>query len=185
MLDIIRPMSAAKRLPSPVKSPDRTIKDLLSYRIHQLANALSRSAALRYRRDHEVSLMEWRTLALLGDFSPMTLKQLARQSGLDKGLASRVVSGLVARGLVRRDTGPEDARERPLSLTAAGQEVFAGLMGAARMRDDMFRATLTPEEEAVLERAITKLVLVALAQEKTEETAPDDPARSSGNTSRS
>ncbi|MFC7556048.1 MarR family winged helix-turn-helix transcriptional regulator [Pseudoroseomonas wenyumeiae] len=93
-----------------------TIKDLLSYRIHQLANALSRGAAARYRREFDVSLMEWRTIALLGDFAPMTLKDLARQSGLDKGLASRVVSGLVQRGLVKRGTA-SDARELALSLT--------------------------------------------------------------------
>lgn len=162
-------MPAPKRLPPPVKSDERTIKDLLSYRIHQLANALSRGAALRYRRGFDVSLMEWRTLALLGDFAPMTLKHLARQSGLDKGLASRVVSGLVTRGLVRRETGAEDARELALSLTPAGREVFAGLMQAATARDDVFRATLTAEELDVLDRVIVKLVQAALHEVKAEE----------------
>src|SRR5690349_18918223 len=88
-----------------------TIKDLLSYRVHQLANALSRGAAARYRHEFGVSLMEWRTLALLGDFAPMTLKELAQQAGLDKSLASRVVAGLVERGFVLREIGSEDARE--------------------------------------------------------------------------
>ncbi|MBE9607335.1 MarR family transcriptional regulator [Acetobacteraceae bacterium H6797] len=151
-------------------TPDsRTIKDLLSYRIHQLANALSRGAALRYRRDFDVSLMEWRTIALLGDFAPMTLKQLARQSGLDKGLASRVVSGLVERDLVRRGAGLADARELALSLTPAGRKVFTGLMQAAKSRDDAFHEALTPEELAVLDKAITKLVQAALLQVKAEE----------------
>ena len=141
-----------------------TIKDLLSYRIHQLANALSRGAAARYRREFDVSLMEWRTIALLGDFAPMTLKDLARQSGLDKGLASRVVSGLVQRGLVKRGTA-SDARELALSLTPAGRTVFQGLMRAAGERDAAFRAVLTEAESACLESAIGKLIQVARAQD--------------------
>ena len=42
-----------------------TIKDLLSYRLHQVANLLSRGAELRYRREFGVSLWEWRSVALL------------------------------------------------------------------------------------------------------------------------
>jgi DNA-binding MarR family transcriptional regulator len=140
-----------------------TIKDLLSYRIHQLANALSRGAAARYRREFDVSLMEWRTIALLGDFAPMTLKDLARQSGLDKGLASRVVSGLVQRGLVKRGTAT-DARELALGLTPAGQVVFQGLMRSAGERDAAFHAALTEAEAACLESAIGKLMHVAKGQ---------------------
>lgn len=143
---------------------DRTIKDLLSYRVHKLANALSRGAALRYRQDFDVSLMEWRTIALLGDFAPMALKDIARQSGLDKGLASRVVSGLVSRGLIHRAPGQEDARELALSLTPDGQAVFHGLMSAATERDDAFRAALTEEELQALDTILAKLQQVALRQ---------------------
>ncbi|HWL79695.1 MAG TPA: MarR family transcriptional regulator [Roseomonas sp.] len=141
----------------------RTIKDLLSYRIHQLANALSRGAAARYRREFDVSLMEWRTIALLGDFAPMSLKDLARQSGLDKGLASRVVGGLVERGLVRRGTAA-DARELALSLTPAGRKVFRGLMRSAGERDAAFRAALTEAEMECLDSAIGKLLQAARQQ---------------------
>ena len=48
-----------------------TIRELLSYRIHRLAGALSRGAALRYRREFGVSLVEWRTIALLGGHAPV------------------------------------------------------------------------------------------------------------------
>src|SRR5690349_13523624 len=89
------------RLPSlSTESMAETIRDLLSYRIHRLAGALSRGAALRYRREFGVSLVEWRTIALLGGHAPLALKDLARQAGLDKSLVSRTVSALAARGLV-------------------------------------------------------------------------------------
>ena len=149
---------------SAVASDDRTIRDLLSYRIHRLANALSRGAALRYRRDFDVSLMEWRIIALLGSFAPLTLKALSQQSGLDKSLASRAVAGLVERRLVLREAGREDGREIALRLTAAGRRLHAGLMEAALERDDAFAACLTREEQAVLASAIRKLEAEARRQ---------------------
>jgi DNA-binding MarR family transcriptional regulator len=135
----------------------KTIKDLLSYRIHRLANALSRGAALRYRQEFEVSLMEWRIIALLGDFAPMTLKELAKESGLDKSLASRAVASLVERGLVLREIGRQDAREVALRLSAGGSRLHQGLMRAALERDEAFAACMSEEERAVLDRVIGRL----------------------------
>ena len=43
-----------------------TIRELLSFRLHVVANLLSRGAEMRYRREFGVSLWEWRTVALLG-----------------------------------------------------------------------------------------------------------------------
>jgi DNA-binding MarR family transcriptional regulator len=143
---------------------DRTIRDLLSYRIHRLANALSRGAALRYRRDFDVSLMEWRIIALLGSFAPMTLKALSQQSGLDKSLASRAVAALVDRRLVLREAGREDGREIALRLTPAGRKLHQGLMRGALERDDAFRDCLTKQEQEVLRSAIRKLEAEARRQ---------------------
>ena len=88
------------------------IRDLLSYRVHVVANLLSRGAELRYRREFGVSLWEWRTIALLGaSDEPLSLGHLARAAGIDKSQMSRVVSGLAKRnasgivflGCVRRE----------------------------------------------------------------------------------
>ena len=165
---------AARRLAgtTPETTPAETIKDLLSYRIHRLAGALSRGAALRYRREFGVSLMEWRTVALLGGFGPMALKDLARQSGLDKSQASRTVSGLVKRGLVLRDIGRDDAREVALRLSAAGRRLHDGLMLAARERDAAFLGCLTAPERAVLDAVITRLQAEARRQAELAATAP-------------
>jgi DNA-binding MarR family transcriptional regulator len=143
----------------------KTIRDLISYRIHRLANALSRGAALRYRQEFGVSLMEWRIVALLGDFAPMTLTGLARQGGLDKGLASRAVAGLVARGLVLRVAGRDDARAVALRLSANGRRLHEGLMRAALERDTAFSGCLTQAERTLLDGAIRKLEAEARRQE--------------------
>jgi len=152
------------RRPAADPGAPTTIKELLSYRIHRLANALSRGAAARYRREFGVSLMEWRILALLGGFAPLALRDLVKLSGLDKSQASRTVSALVGRGLVLRGAVAADGREVALRLSAAGGRLYQGLMRAARERDAAFRACLTATERAVLERAIARLEAEARRQ---------------------
>ena len=89
------------------------IRELLSYRLHEVANLLSRGAELRYRREFGVSLWEWRTIALLGGAAgPLSLNHLAHAAGIHKSQMSRVVSGLAKRKLVVRDANSQDANPK-------------------------------------------------------------------------
>jgi DNA-binding MarR family transcriptional regulator len=134
------------------------IRDLLSYRVHRVANLLSRSAELRYRREFGVSLWEWRTIALLGAAdAPRSPGDLARAAGIDKGQMSRVVSGLAKRKLVVRDANDADGRGVHLSLSKAGRKLYDGLIRAAAERDDAIRSCLSRNENEALERILGKL----------------------------
>ena len=134
------------------------IKDLISYQLHTVANLLSRGAELRYRREFGVSLWEWRTIALLGaSEEPHSLGHLARAAGIDKSQMSRVVSGLTRRKLVARDTNDKDGRGVHLRLSKTGRKLYTGLIDAAAERDAAFRRCLTSSENAVFEKALSKL----------------------------
>ena len=135
-----------------------TIRELLSYRLHQVANLLSRGAEMRYRREFGVSLWEWRTVALLGGaLEPQSLNELARAAGMDKSQMSRVVSGLTGKRMVRRETDAQDARGIRLSLTAAGKKLYRRLIRAAAERNSAFLGCLSAKERACLEQAMSKL----------------------------
>lgn len=135
-----------------------TIKELLSYRLHRLANLLSRGAEMRYRREFGVSLWEWRTLALLGGAQdPMSLNGLSRAAGVDKSQMSRVVAGLSARRLVLRADDKADGRGVKLRLSSAGRKVYEGLIVAAAERNAAFLGCLSAKERACLEGALEKL----------------------------
>jgi DNA-binding MarR family transcriptional regulator len=143
-----------------------TISELLSYRLSRTSSALSRSAALRYRREFGISLGEWRVIALIGADPSITLNRLARRAGLDKAQVSRVVTKLTSRKLVIRTSG--SGRTSQLALTDAGTDVYAGLITAANERDAIFLAGLTEEESEVLSRALDKLADMAIAIERAE-----------------
>lgn len=141
-----------------------TIRELLSYRLHQVANLLSRGAEMRYRREFGVSLWEWRTIALLGGArEPQSLNDLARAAGVDKGQMSRVVSGLRTRKLVSRETDENDGRGIRLSLTRAGARLYQELIAAAAERNGAFLGCLTARERACLDQVMAKLAREARA----------------------
>lgn len=147
--------------------PFRVVTDLLSFRVRRLANLMSASASVRYRREFGVSLPEWRTMALLGKTQPMTVNRLARLAALDKAQISRVISGLVERGLVRKELGPR--RSSQLSLTDTGQSLYKRIIQAANDRDHAVLAALDPEERQALDRALTKLTEAAIELNEAED----------------
>jgi len=136
----------------------RVIRDLISYRLHVVANLLSRGAELRYRREFGVSLWEWRTLALLGGSrEPLSLNSLAQFAGIHKSQMSRVVTGLAERRLVLRAADADDARGVRLTLSKAGRKLYQDLIGAATERDELFRRCLTRDETEAFNKALAKL----------------------------
>jgi DNA-binding MarR family transcriptional regulator len=153
-----------------------TIRGLLSYRLHRLANLISSSAALRYRRDFSVSLAEWRTIALLGADAPLSLNDLARAAGLHKSQMSRVVTGLVSRGLVERAADERDARGIRLTLARRGRRLYRGLIHAARERNDRLLGCLRVGEQAAFATILQKLEEEARAL-RLEERRPRPAAR--------
>ena len=141
-----------------------TIRELLSYRLHQVANLLSRGAEMRYRREFGVSLWEWRTVALLGGAQePQSLSDLARAAGVDKAQMSRVVSGLRSRKLVSREADENDGRGIRLSLTRAGAKLYQELIAAAAERNNAFLGCLSAKERASLDQIMQKLTHEARA----------------------
>ena len=149
-----------------------TIRELLAYRVHVVANTISRSAATRYRREFDVTLGEWRTLALLAGYGPLGLNQLARQANVDRGQISRIVAGLIGRGLV---SGKPQMKGKPvnLMLTAKGRNQFEGLFKASLDRNEAFLGALTAKERASFNRMLDKILAVARQVEKVEREKSD------------
>lgn len=149
------------------KSRSSTIRELLAYRVHVVANTISRSAAARYRREFDVTLGEWRTIALLAGYAPLGLNQLARQASVDRGQISRIVAALTVRGLV---SGTSEIKGKPVSLmlTAKGKKLFEGLFSAAIDRDEVFLGALTAQERVSFDHMLNKIFAIARQVEKVE-----------------
>ncbi|MHA7602304.1 MarR family winged helix-turn-helix transcriptional regulator [Alicycliphilus sp. T452] len=149
------------------------MSDLLSARLHALANLSAATTTLRVERKFGLSLLEWRSLGQLGGFAPLSLKELAARAGLDKSYASRTVSSLIDRGLVASERNDADGRGVMLSLTAQGQELYERAFQDAVARNEKLLAPLRAEQRLLLIEMLSALTVSARQALHDERSAAD------------
>lgn len=151
--------------------------DLLAFHVTSTADALRRSAAMHMRREHDVSLAQLRTLALIEHLQPVRLRDVAADAGADKAQISRVVTSLVSRGYVTRRALAGDARSAHLELTASGRAKMDAVTRALEQRDRHLRAGLQPAEAeqlvALLARVRKAADALTLEEERFEQRQRD------------
>lgn len=138
-------------------NPATGIKQLISYRLHVLANLSARWAETRYQRRFGLKLLEWRAMALLGGYPPQSLTELARGAGLEKSYASRTVAGLIQRGLVASTPDDRDGRGKRFALTRTGRTLYRKVFEDAVARSEAWLAVLTDTETASLMDMLQRL----------------------------
>ena len=148
------------------------IKDLVSYRLHVLANLSARWAEARYQERFGLKLLEWRAIALLGGYPLQSLNELARGAGLEKSYASRTVAGLIGRKLVASAPDDRDGRGKLFALTRTGKALYRRVFDDAIARSDAWLSVLTGEERTALMDMLVRLSEQARSLEAKERAAP-------------
>ena len=133
---------------------------LLSERI-AIGRALWRDLVIGFSAQlHRLGLGFTQLAALyaVGGTQTLTIADLAEQVGRSQSAASRLVEGLVRRGLVRRVEEVADRRQRTLELTADGRALLAQI---DRDRAEEFLSIVRPLPPA--ERALIAMGVAALS----------------------
>lgn len=107
--------------PSPAASLD--LEHFLPYRLSVLSNRVSRAIAQAYSDAFDLSITEWRVLAVLGRFPGSSAVEVAQRTAMDKVAVSRAVARLLELGRLERDTHGDDRRRSVLQLSAEGLRI--------------------------------------------------------------
>ncbi len=107
--------------------------------------------ALRRRVDNDlrpfgITLSQRDVLLNLFHSGPMPLRRLRDRLGLEQSSVSRLVDGLVRRGLVMVVEDTADRRSRIADLTGAGRAVISETPGAAQLAGSLLTAELSSDE---------------------------------------
>lgn len=100
---------------------------------------------------------ELRCLLLFGGERYLTAKGIAMKMNVAKSRVSKVVGGLVKKGLVQRVKDPEDSRYNLLTLTAAGQEKYNEISKFNSKVHREILAMMPPEQRRALLSALDAL----------------------------
>lgn len=96
-------------------------------------------------------------LSQLQGLAGISAATLARELQLDAGYLSRLLAGLKARGLLRSQTSPTDARQTLLRLSAAGRKAFAPLDQQSHQRTAALLASLPATQRQALVHSALQL----------------------------
>lgn len=137
------------------------LEEFLPYRLSVLSNRVSRAIARRYAKTFDLTIPEWRVIAVLGRRPELTAKEIAEATEMDKVAVSRAVARLVAARRVAAKPDAEDARRQLLSLTREGESVHARIAPIALASEERLLTALDARERAQLEALIDRLLEAA------------------------
>jgi DNA-binding MarR family transcriptional regulator len=105
--------------------------------------------------DETITIPQFRTLVILSNRGPMNLGTLARQLGVQRSAAGRMVDRLVGAGLIDRLPHPTSRRELLAALTKRGREVVRRVTAHRRNEIARIVEAMPAQERRGLVRALT------------------------------
>lgn len=126
------------------------LEKFLPYRLSVLAQLVSESLHDLYAEPFGLSVTQWRVMAALGRFAPLTASEVGQRIVMDKVAVSRAVAGLMKRDLIERATDLNDRRRASLRLSAKGRAMHAQIVPLALNYEAELYLALSPEERETL-----------------------------------
>ena len=138
------------------------LEHFLPYRLSVLSNTVSGRIAKSYEQQFQLTIPEWRVMAVLGRFPGLTAGEVTERTAMDKVQVSRAVARLKKTRRIEQRAVEGDRRARHLFLTDAGHAVYAQIVPLAREYERRVTQDLNAAERAQLERLLDKLGAAAL-----------------------
>lgn len=151
---------SVKRKPTPATAEHAPLQleHFLPYRLSILSNTVSQKIADDYQSRYDLSVTEWRVMAVLARFEGLSAREVAERTAMDKVAVSRALARLVEAGRVDRAVHAEDKRRSVLRLSEQGWAIHDEVAPMARTRERELLARLNPDEQAWLTRILDKLL---------------------------
>ena len=103
---------------------DRTFRnERLTYRLNIVAEQAITANDDIFLRETGCRIRDLRVLRLIDDTPGTTFAEIAKITGFERSLTSRIIQNLIGAGLIERQNSTEDARVFMLSTTPRGKEV--------------------------------------------------------------
>lgn len=134
------------------------LENFLPYRLSILAQIVSESLHDLYAGPFGLTVTQWRVMAALGRFAPLTASDVGQRIVMDKVAVSRAVTALMKGGLVERATDRNDRRRASLRLSARGRAMHQRIVPVALDYEAQLGAALSEGERRTLDALMDRLL---------------------------
>lgn len=129
----------------------------LTYRLELVAQeAISANDAI-FLRETGFRIRELRVLRLIDDTPGTTFAEIAKATGLERSLTSRIIRTLLGDGLIVRENSLKDARVFLLSTTPKGQNIRRIARQLSNRLEVILTDPLSEQELATLDGILDRL----------------------------
>lgn len=139
------------------ENPALSLDGFLPYRLSVLSNAVSSKIAKIYEQEFELSVWQWRIIAVLGEREGLTSTEVAQRTLMDKPTVSRAAASLIERGILVRSIDSDDRRRAPMRLTDEGRAIYAAVIPRAIESERELLDAISAEEAETLHRLLSRL----------------------------
>jgi MarR family transcriptional regulator, lower aerobic nicotinate degradation pathway regulator len=123
-------------------------------RLHQIAVGVF----LHETHTHGITPVQYAALQVVHNQPGIDQRTLARTIAQDTSTTAGVVNRLELRGLLTRNTTPEDRRVRQLHLTPEGEQLLQDLVPDMLRAQELMLAPLTEQERPEFMRMLLRLI---------------------------
>ena len=100
------------------------LEQFIPYRLSILTNIISSSLSDTYKEKFQLSITEWRILAVLGEYPGVSADEVSTKTQMEKSSLSRAIAKLIRRKLIQREFSQIDQRRSILTLTESGLSIY-------------------------------------------------------------
>jgi DNA-binding MarR family transcriptional regulator len=129
-----------------------------------LSNTVSTTVARAYDKRFNVSIPEWRVIAVLGRFPGLSAVEVAERTLMDKVAVSRAVTKLIKNGRIDREFADADKRRSILNLSEDGKKLHDEIAELALSFERDLLEGLSEDEldqlNSIMERLLARARLI-------------------------
>ena len=133
------------------------LEEFLPHRLAVASEIISRLIFRQHFGRLGLGMPEWRLIAAIGEYGVLSPTTAGERTAMDKVKVSRAAATLVARGILRQSSDPNDGRGRLLRLTRKGATIYASFTPTTAEIEASLAAAVTKSEWNVLYKALGKL----------------------------
>mgnify|MGYP003442856973 FL=1 len=138
------------------------LEERVTYRCLLIATCVTRHLAPKWSADFGLSVTNWRVMAVIGRFEPVSAKEVAARTSTDAFFVTRAIDNLVEQGYVDRGIDSEDRRRLSLTLTRKVKTVHCRVEDMINEVETRLLAGLSTAEKQVFLHGLFTLATRAM-----------------------
>lgn len=139
------------------QSPRLRLGEFLPYRLFVVSNRISRELAREYAQRFDLTIPQWRVVAVLGENGTLYADEICNITEMDKVTVSRALQVLETQRRIQRRRDPRDGRRAVVRLTTRGRGVYNEIVPRAIEYEQRLLDDLSEREIESLSRLLDKL----------------------------